>query len=157
MPIADSHSRSAAASSSVSRRLHGHVDRAGQQVQLADDVAGRLVGRADALVVLVVLGAEPVGAEQAPAAQVDEARRQLQVRPVPGDPVQLDQRGLDLRVPADALLAVRAVAGDEQVREAPGDGDQLLAVVGAGEPVGVHGGDRGLDQVPGAVQLVAGA
>ena len=91
---------------------------------------GRLVGFADGQVVLVVLGAVLVGAEQAAAPQVDEAGGQRKVRPVAGDPVQLDQRGLDLRVPADALLAVRAVAGDEQVREAPGDGDQLLAVPG---------------------------
>ena len=63
-------------------------------------------------------------------------------------PVQLDQRRLDLRVPADARRLGPNVVADV-VGRAAGDRDQLVVAVRA------RAGDRGLDQVAVGVQLVA--
>ena len=111
-------------------------------------MTGDLVRLAHRDVVLQVGRAEVVAVEQAAPAQVDEPRGQVEVGPVPGHPVQLDQRGLDLRVPVDVVRRP-AEPLDDQVREAPGDRDELSPTAGP------RGGDGGLDEVARAVQLVA--
>jgi len=84
-------------------------------------------------------------------APVDHPGGQVQVRTPAGLPVQLDQRRLDLGMPADAVLAVRAEPLDEQVGEPGGDLDQISI-----RP-GTVGRNRRLDEVAGAVELVAPA
>lgn len=78
-----------------------------------------------------------------------EIARQIQVAPLSGLPVQLDQRRLDLGVAVEAVdLPTAAEDGVQVVGEPDRHVQQFLA---AGRPVV---GDRGLDEVTGAVQLV---
>jgi hypothetical protein len=89
-------------------------------------------------------------AEQAATAPLDHRRRQRQIARVAGEPGERDERRLDLGVPVEARLsALGAEAPDGEVGEAAGDVEQVVAPGPASER------DRGLDQVPGAVQLVA--
>ncbi len=85
------------------------------------------------------------------APAVDEVTGQRQVALLAGAAVQLDEGGLDLGVAAHAVDAALARAEDrvDVVGEAPGDVEEPGAAGGAPER------DRRLDQVPGAVQLVA--
>ena len=91
----------------------------GQQVQLADGMTGHRLGVADRYVVLEVLRAEAGLAEQTVAAAVDEVLRRVQVARLAGLAIQLDQRGLDLRVAADAVDL--ALAGAERRRDEVGE------------------------------------
>src|SRR6185437_6758496 len=92
-------------------------------------------------------------AEQAASETVDEVAGQVEIAPLPRLAVQLDQRGLDLRMAVDAVDRLSAVGRTEGrvdvVGETPGNGQQLLAAGGAVVC------DSGLDQVAGAVQFVA--
>ena len=129
----------------------GQVGHGREQVELAHRVAldvARLAHRHPVLAVRLA-------AEQPVAVTLDEVAGQLQVAPLAGLPVQLDERGLHLRVPVDAVdrlsAAGRAEDGVDVVGEPAADLQQPVA---AGGPV-VR--DGGLDQMPGAVQLVAPA
>jgi hypothetical protein len=104
---------------------------------------------ADRLVVLEVLPAEVRFRQCAVATPVDEQDGLVEVALLAGGPGQLDERHLDLRVPADAGPSGRAERVADVVGGAAGDGEQVA--VGAGP--GVR--DRGLQQVAGAVELVA--
>ena len=88
--------------------LDGDVDGAARQVQRAYGVAAEGVRLADRHVVLEVRAAALDVGQRRPAAALDEQPRLLEVALLAGRPVQLDQRHLDLRVPADALVAVGA-------------------------------------------------
>ena len=89
-------------------------------------------------------------------AQVDEARGEVQVRPVAGHPVQLDQRGLDLRVPVRPRPRRPGRSGAPAGRRSGGPprpaARRVVPVRRRRAPP--HGG---LDQVAGAVHLVAEA
>jgi hypothetical protein len=100
-------------------------------------------------VVLEVVGPEAAGAEQPAAAKLDEARGEPQVGVLAGEPVELDERRLDLGVPVDRLLARLAEAPHEQVGEARRNREQVCP---AGGPRDRNGG---LHEVAGAVHLVA--
>ena len=89
-------------------------------------------------------------AQQAAAAPLDHRRGQRQVARVAGVPGELDERRLDLRMAVEARLAALVPEPlDGQVGEAAGDLEHVLAPGSAGDR------DGGLDQVAGAVQLVA--
>ena len=98
-------------------------------------------------VVLVVGAAELDVGERRQPAPLDEAAGHLQVAFRAGLTVELDQRHLDLRVPADsgALHEARADVVGGAADHVP----QLVLAVGA------LAGDPGLDQVAVAVQLMA--
>ena len=129
--------------------LHGHVDGAAVQVELSDGVAGHGRGLPDRLVVLPVGGAEAPLAQQPPAPQVEHAGGQAQVALVAGDPGQLDQRHLDAGVPVDPVASGGPELLVDPVGGPDGDGQEPVVVE---RPVP---GDRRLDQVPDAVELVA--
>ena len=129
--------------------LQGEVGRAGGEVESADGVTGHHRGLADGLVVLVVLRAELDVAQDAVAPPVDEPTRTVEVAALPGEPVELDERDLDLGVAVDALDAVRSERLADVVRVADREPDELVLAVRPGT------GDRRLDEVAGAVQLVA--
>jgi hypothetical protein len=80
---------------------------------------------------------------------IEEERRQVEMAPLAGLAVQLDQRHLDLRMAVRRGAPVWPEHGVDAVDEPPGDGQQL--VVADSAPVG----DRRLDQMAGAVELVA--
>ncbi len=82
------------------------------------------------------------------AAGVDEEARELEVARLAGVAVELDERGLDLGVPGRALVAAGAEDLADVVGEPAGDVEQPR-VAGAARV-----GDRRLDQVAGAVELV---
>ena len=105
-------------------------------------------GLPDALVVLEVAGAERPDREQAAAPTVEQDGREVEVALVARVPVQLNERGLDLRVAADALLAAGAEAPVHEVDEAQRQPEQVVATAG---PVQRNGG---LDHVAEHVQLV---
>jgi hypothetical protein len=129
--------------------LDGHVDGAAVEVELPHGVAGHGGGLPDRFVVLPVGGAEASLAQQPPAPQVEHAGGQAQEAPVAGDPGQLDQRHLDTGVPVDPVAARRPELLVDPVGGPHGDGQE--PVVGEGTVPG----DRRLDQVPDAVELVA--
>ena len=85
---------------------------------------------------------------QPSAALVDELAGQLEVGGGAGLAVELGQRGLDDRVPVEAAVPAGELA-HQVVGQAHGHGEQP-AVSGAAVE-----GDGGLNQVPGAVHLVA--
>ena len=91
----------------------------------------------------------PLRLEHAVPAHVDELRGQVEVGALAGLPVELDQRGLDHRVPVGVLAPVVAEVADHAVGGAPGDVEQVVAAGGAVVR------DAGLDEVADAVQLVA--
>ena len=75
------------------------------------------------LVLEVRAAARDVG-QRRPAAPVDEQPRLLEVALLAGHPVQLDERRLDLGMPAHALVAVRPERVADVVGGAAGDLDQ---------------------------------
>ena len=82
------------------------------------------------------------------AGLLDPLAGQLQVRPVPGLPVQLHQRHLDLGMTGCHDALPRAEHGVDGVGEAPGDAEQAVV------PGGAAMRDRRLEEVPRAVELV---
>ena len=129
--------------------LGGRVDRTAVEVHLAHRVAGNRRRLSNREVVL------PVGAphvrfpDQAPAAQLEHPDAELEVPPIAGRPIQLDERHLDLGVPVDAVATRRAELALDRLDGAQRDVEQ--PVVGEGAVPR----DGGLDQVADAVQLVA--
>jgi hypothetical protein len=103
------------------------------------DGLGRLTHRQ---VVLEVLRTEAAGQSPLPTALNLQLGR-TQVGLLAGLAVQLDQRGLDFRVPVDQRH------GDDQVSHSPCDRKD------AGVATTSMQSHRGLQEVPGAVQLVA--
>ncbi len=135
------------------RRLAGlevHVGGAGGQVERADGVP--LDGRrlADGHAVLV-RGRAVVAARTEPAAPsvLEEERGQVEVAPLAGLAIELDQRHLDLRVPGRGHLPARAEERVQIVREALGDRQEPVVPGGSTER------DGGLDEMAGAVELVS--
>jgi hypothetical protein len=131
-------------------RLEVEVGGAGGEVECADGVAldrGRLTHRH----AILERGRAVVAVLPDPAAAplVEEERGQVEMAPLAGLAVQLDQRHLDLRMAVGGGAPVWPEHGVDAVDEPPGDTEQ--PVVAGGAPVG----DRRLDQVPGAVELVA--
>lgn len=72
-------------------------------------------------VVLPVRRPEVPRAYDAVASHVDELLCEIKVAAVAGMPVQLDQRGLDLRVAVDIYPPAVAKLTDQVVRQPPGD------------------------------------
>ena len=89
-------------------------------------------------------------AQRAGPAPLDEEAGELEVAALPGRPGQLRQRHLDLRMAADADPPVRAELVVDVVRQAARHLRQQVVVPGP-QP-----GDRRLEQVAEAVQLVPG-
>jgi len=131
--------------------LDGDVRRPGRQVVRPYRVATQHLGVPDRHVVLVV-GPPPllVGQGAVPPA-VDEQPRLVEVAGVAGQPAEFGQSDLDLGVAAHRLDPALAEHLADQVRRAHRHPEQ--AVVGV--RVGAAPGDRSLEEVPQAVQLVA--
>ena len=129
--------------------LDRDVDRAAVEVQLPDGVADRGRRLADRQVVLPVAAPEPARAEQPPAAPLDERRREVEPAPLPGDPVQLDEGHLDLRVAVDHLAPVRTERPLDGGSRTLGDEEETI-VAERTVP-----GDGRLDEMADAVELVA--
>ena len=141
----------------VGRRAEGlvavldvEVGHAGEEVDLSHRVPLDRGGLTDRGVVLEVVGAEAVAAEQLVPAPVDEAARGVEVALLARLAVELDQGRLDLGVPVDPVDPARPgpEGGHDQVGDATGDVEE------PGVGVGAVQGDGGLDQVAGAVELV---
>ena len=98
--------------------------------------------------VLQVAVAQTRIAGQPVAALVDELARQLEVVGTAGLAVQLDQRGLDHRVAVEAPLLAGELA-HQVIGELDSDRKQAVIARAAMQR------DRGLDEVAGAVHLVA--
>ena len=128
--------------------LGGHVGHARLQVQRPYYVPDLGVRGAHRQVVLQVAAAHAGVPGQPPAALVDELAGQVQVGFGPGLAVELGQRGLDDRVPVQAPLGARELA-HQVVGQAHGHGEQPPVARPAVQR------DRSLDQVAGAVHLVA--
>ena len=99
--------------------------------------------------VLPVGAPEPPGPSEPVTAPVDEDGREVEVTPLPGRPVQLDERHLDLGMAVDGVAPIRAELSF-------GGGDRTLG--DEEEPIVAERampGDRRLDEVAEAVQLVA--
>ena len=103
--------------------LDGDVDGAAGQIQGAHGVAAEGVRLADRHVVLEVRAAALDVGQRGPPAPLDEQPRLLEIALLAGRAVQLDQRHLDLRVPADALVAV----GPERLAHVVGGAPRDLA------------------------------
>jgi hypothetical protein len=99
-------------------------------------------------VILRVAAAHAGVPSQPVAALLDELAGQLEVGDVPGLAVELGQRGLDDRMAVEPALLARELA-HQVISQAHGHGQQPGVARAAMEC------DRGLDQVPGAVHLVA--
>ena len=84
------------------------------------------------------------------AAVVDEELGQVEVAPVVGHAVELDERHLDLRMARRARSQVRSKDRHDVVHDTARDVEQS-GIAGVALP-----GHGGLNQVAGAVQLVAG-
>ena len=129
----------------------GDVDRAAVEVELAHGVAGHRRRLADGRVVLPVGRPEPVRRRAARARAGRGTRgRGLEVAPLAGHPVQLDEGHLDLGMPVDRLArrpGPRAASTCAAARDAISRSRS--------SPTRPLPGDRGLDQVADAVQLVA--
>ena len=97
--------------------LDRDVDRAAEQVQLPHGVPGGVRPRAQRLVVLEVAGAETVRTQPAVPAPVHLGRGQVEVGTLSGEPVELDQRGLDLGMAVYVWRIRRAELAHEQVGE----------------------------------------
>ena len=129
--------------------LRRGVDHATVEVHLAHRVSGDHGGLADREVVLPVGGPHVRLADEAPAAQLEHPHPELQVAPITGRAIQLDERHLDLGVPVDAVTTGRAELPLDRLNGAQRHVEQ--PVVGEGAVPR----DGGLDQVTDAVQLVA--
>ena len=130
--------------------LDGDVDRAGGQVVGAHGVPAQDRRLPDRDVVLVVGAAVLDVAERPRAAARDEERGLVDVAGLPRRPAQLGQRGLDLGVPADRDPIRRA-------RTWPRRGPRRDGRRRRGRRprrTGPQPGDRRLEEVPVAVQLV---
>ena len=125
-----------------------HVGYPGFQVQRAHHVSHLGTRRPDRHVVLQVAAAHAGIPGQSAAPLVDELPGEREVIAVPGLPVQLDKRGLDDRVPVQALGGAEELA-HQVVGEPRRHGEKPVVADAAAER------DRGLDEVPGAVHLVA--
>ena len=132
----------------VVRGVDADVDGRRREVQRPDGVPAPDVGLADRHVVLEVRPAQRDVGEGAVPAPVEEQPRLLGVPRLVQRPAQLGQAHLDLRVAADALHTVGAERRADVVRSPPRRLDQGVRTAGP------HPGDRGLQQVAGAVQLV---
>ena len=130
--------------------LGREVGHPGEQIELAYGVTGHRLCVADRNVILEVLPAEPGLTQQPVPPAVDEVLRGGQIAGLAGLAVQLDQRGLDLRMAADTvhLTVPGAERRHDQIGEPAGDVEQLDL---AGGPVD---SDGGLDQVTRTVELV---
>ena len=131
-------------------RLEVEISGTRGEVERADSVpldCGRLTHRHTVL----ERGGAVVAVLPDPAAPslVQEECRQIEMTPLAGLAVQLDQRHLDLRVAVGRGAPAWPEHGVDTVDEAPGDGEQ--PIVAGGAPIG----DGCLDQMPGAVELVA--
>ena len=125
------------------------VGGSGEEVEGAHGVALHGVGGAHRDVGGEVAG-PGVGAGEplVGAAHVEEEPGEvLDVRAV-GEAVQLHERHLDHRMPAGGVAQIRPEDAAEVIDDPQGDGQQLLLAGAAGQ------GDRGLDQVPVAVELM---
>ncbi len=129
--------------------LRRHVRRARGEVRHADGVAGDGRHLAEGVRVLEVLGREDPRRHRAVAAPVDERGGEVEVGALPRLAVQLDERHLDLGMAADLGASARSELADGGVGEAAGHGEEAAVAALAGV------GDRGLDQVPEVVELVA--
>ena len=98
--------------------------------------------------ILQVAAAQAGVAGQTPATLIDELAGQLEIAGAACLAVELGQRGLDDRVPVEALLLAGERAHQE-IGQPGGDGQQAAVARAAAVR------DRGLDQVPRAVHLVA--
>jgi hypothetical protein len=131
-------------------RFEIEVGGAGGEVQRPDRVALDRRRLADRHAVLERRGAVvAVRPDAAATALVQEEPREIEVAPLARLAIQLDQRGLDLRVAIGRLAPARAEHPVDVVDEPPRNPEQAL--VAGGAPMR----DRRLDQVPGAVELVA--
>ena len=129
--------------------LGRRVDRAAVEVHLAHGVPrdrGRL---ADREVVLPVGGSHVRLADETPAAQLQHPDAELEMPPIAGRAIQLDERHLDLGMPVDAVATRRAELALDRLDGAQRDVEQPVV----GESAVPR--DGGLDQVTDAVQLVA--
>ena len=129
--------------------LGRRVDHAAVEVHLAHGVPGDRGRLADREVVLPVGGPHVRLADEAPAAQLQHPGAELEVPPIAGRAIQLDERHLDLGMPVDAVATRRAELALDRLDGAQRDVEQ--PVVGEGAVPR----DGGLDQVADAVQLVA--
>jgi hypothetical protein len=128
--------------------LDRDVDRAARQVQRAHRVPAERARLPQRQLVLVVRAAAlAVGERRAPA-PLDEPAGLLEVALLAGDAVELDERHLDLRMPAHALVAAVPERLAHVVGGAPRDLGQPVL------PAGPQPRDRGLDEVAVAVELV---
>src|SRR5262249_25222888 len=128
-------------------RLGVEIGHAGCEIERAHRMTDDRAGPANGLAVLVVGKVEtPVG-EEAVAASPGELVREVEIAPIRGLAVQLDERDLDLGVTVRPWIRVGAEHLDEQVADATGDAEEAgRARTGRS--------DAGLDQVPRAVELV---
>ena len=131
----------------LDRDVHG----ARGEVVRPHRVPAQHVGVAHRHVVLVVRAAPLDVAKRALAVPLDEQAGLLEVARLSERAAELRQAHLDLGVAADALVAALAEDLAHEVGGATGDVDQ--SVVGVGTRA--HAGDRRLEEVAEAVQLVA--
>ncbi len=125
------------------------VDRAAVEVHLAHGVAGDCGRLADREMVLPVGGPHVRFADETPAAQLQHPGAELEMPPIAGRSIQLDERHFDLGMPVDAVATRRAELALDRLDGAQRDVEQ--SVVGEGAVPR----DGGLDQVADAVELVA--
>ncbi|OUE30876.1 hypothetical protein BFL35_07895 [Clavibacter michiganensis] len=130
-------------------RLRRHVRGARGQVRHAHGVTRDGGHLAERVRVLEVLGREDPRGDRAVAAPVDERGREVEVCALPRLAVQLDERHLDLGVPAHLGAPVGAELPHRGVGEPAGDREEAAVAALPGV------GDGGLDQVPEVVELVA--
>ena len=148
MPKALSHSCSIALQERLVAVLEVQVGDSRGEIELAHGMPDRLGRLADRQVVLEVLRAEsPAGRMPRPRRSICGSRS-AQVGPLAGVAVELDQRGLDLGVAVEERPAAIAEGADDQVGEP-------RAIARKGRRGRRGAGHRGLDQVAGAVELVA--
>ena len=142
------------------------------EVHLADRVAGGIARKSHCLMVLPVPGPVPPGAEEAPAAPLDESARECEVLLRPGEAIQLHQCHLDLRVSVDPFAPTRPELcldaadrplGDLQetsIAEASTPGDGCLGEVARGvelmPPLEVRELAAGLRDLEVRVQVAVG-
>ena len=141
--------RCTASSSSAVARLDGDVDGTALQVQLADRVANDRRRLANRQVVLPVAAAEPARAEPAAATPLDERGGHLEVTPLSGRPVQLDERHLDLGMAVDAVVDARPELALDGSGRTLGDEEETIVAERAVP------GDGRLEEMSDAVELVA--
>jgi len=114
-------------------------------------VAGRLGLLGDGLVILAVVAVDLRPLLTLPAADVEEEPRELEVLVAAGDVGELDQRQLDFLVSGHVVAFLGPEDAGDVVGELDRDVQQRLLAGGA------IVSDGRLEEMPGAVQLVAGA